>query len=377
MSYRFRQGTIMTAMNTASNFTPTEQDPRWAAVVARDTSADGHFYYSVATTGVYCLPSCASRTALPKNVRFHATREEAEHAGFRPCKRCRPDQPALAVRHVSLIAEACRLMEKEETPLPLAELARRAGMSPHHFHRVFKSITGVTPRAYAAAQRANKLREHLQQQDSITDAIFEAGYGSNSRFYEHSDSLLGMTPTRYKQGGAKVEIRFALGECSLGSLLVASSGRGICAISLGDDPDALVRELQDRLPHAKLIGGDSDYERVIAQVVGLIDTPGQGFDLPLDIRGTAFQQRVWQALQEIPPGTTLSYTELAARIGRPSASRAVASACAANTLAVAIPCHRVVRTDGSLSGYRWGVERKQALLEKEAHEHAAAVRRTK
>jgi AraC family transcriptional regulator of adaptative response/methylated-DNA-[protein]-cysteine methyltransferase len=375
MAHRLRQGNIMIT-NTSAQDATAEHDPRWAAVVARDASADGSFYYSVATTGVYCLPSCPSKTALPKNVRFHATREEAEQAGFRPCKRCRPDQPALAVRHAALIAETCRLMAQEESPSPLAELARCAGMSPHHFHRLFKTIVGVTPRAYAAAQRANRLREQLQRKSSVTDAIFEAGYGSSSRFYEHADHLLGMTPTRYKQGGADVEIRFALGVCSLGSVLVASSPRGICAISLGDDPERLLRELQDRLPHATLIGGDREYERVIAQVVGRIDTPGQAFDLPLDIRGTAFQQRVWQALREIPPGTTLSYAELAARIGQPGASRAVASACAVNTLAVAIPCHRVVRTDGSLSGYRWGVERKQALLQKEAHD-AAAVRRAK
>lgn len=367
----------MTATNTASHCTSTDQDPRWAAVVARDALADGSFYYSVATTGVYCLPSCPSKIALPKNVRFHATREEAEQAGFRPCKRCRPDQPPLAVRHASLIAEACRHMEQTETPPSLAELAHHAGVSPYHFHRLFKSMTGVTPHAYAAAQRADKLRKELQQRDNISDAIFEAGYGSNSRFYEHADNLLGMTPTRYQQGGANVEIRFALGECSLGSLLVASSARGICAISLGDDPDTLARELQDRLPNATLIGGDSEYEQIIAQVVGLIDTPGQDFNLPLDIRGTTFQQRVWQALQAIPPGMTLSYAEVAARIRKPDAARAVASACAANQLALAIPCHRVVRIDGSLSGYRWGVERKQALLEKEAHEHATAVHLTK
>jgi AraC family transcriptional regulator of adaptative response/methylated-DNA-[protein]-cysteine methyltransferase len=376
MAHRLRQGAIMIT-NTPAHDTPPEHDPRWTAVVMRDASANGSFYYSVATTGVYCLPSCPSKTALPKNVRFHATREEAEQAGFRPCKRCRPDQPALAIRHAARIAEACRLMEKEVPAPPLAELARRAGMSPYHFHRLFKSIVGVTPRAYAVAQRTHKLRERLQRQDSITDAIFEAGYGSSSRFYEHADTLLGMTPTNFRQGGTAVEIRFAVGECSLGALLVASSARGICAISLGDDPEALVRALQDRLPRATLIGADSAYEAVIAQAVGLIDTPGQGFNLPLDIRGTAFQQRVWQALRNIPSGTTLSYAELAARIGKPGASRAVAGACAANMLAVAIPCHRVVRTDGSLSGYRWGVERKQALLEKEAHEHPAAIRRTK
>lgn len=364
----------MNAPSKKSQFAAaTENDPRWASVLARDPAADGTFYYSVATTGVYCRPSCAARLARPENVRFHATREDAERAGFRPCKRCKPDQPSLSEQHAAHIAEACRLIESAETLPSLTELARHAGMSPYYFHRVFKAITGLTPRAYAAAHRAEKVRSSLKLGKRITDAIYDAGYGSDSRFYENAGNMLGMTPSDYRAGGTHTQIRFALGACSLGAILVAASPRGVCAISLGDDPETLVRELQDRFPKADLIGGDADFEQWVARVIGFIEMPALGLDLPLDIRGTAFQQRVWQALCEIPPGKTMSYSEIAALIGAPKSVRAVAGACAANTLAVAIPCHRVVRTDGALSGYRWGVERKRALLEKEARDESAAI----
>lgn len=252
----------------------------------------------------------------------------------------------------------------------LDELVAHAGLSSYHFHRLFKSITGLTPKGYATAYRDQRMRNQLKQSATVTDAIFDAGYNANRRFYEKSGQMLGMTPTSYRAGGADTEIRFAVGECSLGSILVASSNRGICAILLGDDPDRLVRDLQDQFPRSNLIGGDREFEALVAKVVGFIEMPMLGLDLPLDIRGTAFQQRVWQALREIPAGTTTSYTDIANRIGMPKAIRAVASACAANQLAVAIPCHRVVRTDGSLSGYRWGVERKQALLERESSQKA-------
>ena len=249
---------------------------------------------------------------------------------------------------------------------PLEELANHAALSPYHFHRLFKSITGLTPKGYAAAHRAARVRYSLRGNHTVTEAIYGAGYNSSARFYEQSDQLLGMTPTKFRAGGADMEIRFAIGECSLGAILVAMTERGICAILLGDDPDALARDLQDRFPQANLIGDDREFEQLVSRVVGFVDAPARGLDLPLDIRGTAFQQRVWQALREIPAGSTATYTEIAQRIGLPKAVRAVARACAANALAVAIPCHRVVRTDGSLSGYRWGVERKRALLEKEA-----------
>ena len=344
----------------------TEADPRWAAVLARDAAADGRFFYSVRTTGVYCRPSCMARSARPENVAFHDTAADAERAGFRPCRRCRPDQPPLAAQHAATVAGLCRLMDSADTVPSLAELARHAGMSRFHLHRIFKTVTGLTPRAYANAARARRMRSDLPGAASVTDAIHGAGFGSSSRFYETSDHLLGMKPARYRNRGADTDIRFALGQCSLGAILVAASPRGVCAISIGDDADRLVRELQDRFARARLIGGDAEFEQWVARVVGLVEAPRIGLDLPLDIRGTAFQQRVWQALRAIPPGSTLSYTELAARIGLPKAVRAVASACAANVLAVAIPCHRVVRTDGSLSGYRWGVARKRALLDREA-----------
>jgi AraC family transcriptional regulator, regulatory protein of adaptative response / methylated-DNA-[protein]-cysteine methyltransferase len=344
----------------------TTGDVRWAAIVARDARADGSFYYSVKTTGVYCRPSCAARLACPENVQFHATCEDAEKAGFRPCKRCRPDQPPLTEQHAATIAEACRFIEASEQEPGLHELANRAHMSVYHFHRVFKVVTGLTPKGYAAADRAKRMRNKLAASGTVTEAIYDAGYNSNGRFYETSEHILGMTPSQYRAGGARAEIRFAVGECSLGSILVAKSERGVCAILLGDDPDALARDLQDRFPHADLIGGDREFEQLVAKVIGLIEAPSIGVDLPLDIRGTAFQQRVWKALREIPAGTTASYTDVANRIGLPKSARAVAQACAANALAVAIPCHRVVRNDGGVSGYRWGVDRKRALLEREA-----------
>ncbi len=344
----------------------TLRDPRWRAVLMRDAAADGSFFYAVTTTGVYCRPSCAARTPRPEHVTFHATAMEAEAAGYRPCKRCRPGQPPLAAQHAATVAALCRLIESAEQPPSLAELAARAGLSPWHLHRVFKAVTGVTPKAYAAAHRAKRVRDELERGARVTDAVFNAGYNAGSRFYEQADRVLGMTPGRFRAGGAGTAIRFAIGQCALGAILVAASERGVCAIALGDDPDQLARDLQDRFPKAELTGGNKDFEQLVARVVGFVEAPRLGLDLPLDIRGTAFQQRVWQALRHIPAGATASYTEIARRIGAPKAVRAVAGACAANPLAVAIPCHRVVRRDGELSGYRWGVERKRALLEREA-----------
>ncbi|MFC5525937.1 bifunctional DNA-binding transcriptional regulator/O6-methylguanine-DNA methyltransferase Ada [Rhodanobacter ginsengisoli] len=344
----------------------TVNDPRWAAVVAHDARADGTFFYSVRTTGVYCRPSCTARAARPENVTFHPTAADAERAGFRPCRRCTPNQASLAEQHAAMVTAACRTIERAETAPTLEQLAKQAGLSPFHFHRVFKSVTGVTPKQYASAHRAGRLRSELGRSGSVTEAIFEAGYNASSRFYESSSHLLGMTPSSYRAGGIDSDIRFAIGECSLGAILVAQSDRGVCAILFGDDPDELARDLQDRFPRANLIGGDPAYEQLVATVVGFVEAPALGLDLPLDVRGTAFQQRVWQALREIPAGSTASYAEVARRIGSPTAARAVAGACAANMLAVAIPCHRVVRNDGGLSGYRWGVQRKRALLEREA-----------
>jgi len=348
----------------------TLSDPRWAAVVARDAAADGRFFYSVRSTGVYCRPSCAARRPRPENVQFHVTAAQAQGAGFRPCRRCEPDQPPRALRHAALVTALCRYIEQAEQAPDLGALAARAGLSRYHVHRLFKAVTGVTPQAYVRARRTARVRTALQRGSTVTEAIYSAGYNSSGRFYEQSNRLLGMTPTDYRGGGANAQIRFAVGQCSLGAILVAASARGVCAIFLGDDPDALVRDLQERFPRAALVGGDADFERLVARVVGFVEAPRLGLDLPLDVRGTAFQQRVWQALLTIPPGSTATYTDLARRIGAPRAVRAVAGACAANALAVAIPCHRVVRIGGELSGYRWGVERKRALLDREAGQSA-------
>ncbi len=345
----------------------TERDPRWASVVARDSGADGRFVYAVKTTGVYCRPSCPSRRARPENVAFYDKPAQAEAAGFRPCLRCNPKGRSLTEANADLVAEACRIIESSDEAPKLDGLAERIGLSPFHLHRQFKAVTGLTPKQWAAAHRARKIRAELSDQSaSVTGAIYDAGFNSNSRFYERSNEVLGMTPTTYKNGGENAVIRFALGESSLGAILVAQSDKGVCAITLGEDPEDLVRDLQDRFPKAELIGGDADFEALVARVVGFVEAPGIGLDLPLDIRGTAFQERVWRALLRIPPGRTASYAEIAAQIGEPKAVRAVAQACGANKIAVAIPCHRVVRSDGALSGYRWGVERKRALLEKEA-----------
>jgi AraC family transcriptional regulator of adaptative response/methylated-DNA-[protein]-cysteine methyltransferase len=356
-------------MTRKANAIPTTQnDPRLQSVLHRDAAADGRFVYAVLTTGIYCRPSCPSRAAKPENVSFYATCNEAEVAGYRACYRCKPNAPSVAEKNAALIVEACRLIEAAEELPKLDELATSMGMSPFYLHRLFKAITGLTPKAYGAAHRVRKVREELDQDgSSVTDAIYAAGFNSNSRFYETSSQVLGMTPTVYKNGGKNAEIRFAIGECSMGSILVALSQKGVCAILLGDEPEELVHDLQDRFPHANLIGGDFGFEKLVAKVVGFVEAPKVGLDLPLDIRGTAFQQRVWQALREIPAGQTTSYSEIAQRIGEPKSARAVAQACGANKIAVAIPCHRVLRNDGALSGYRWGVERKRALLEKEAN----------
>lgn len=341
-------------------------DPRWARVVARDRTADGQFWYSVASTGVYCRPSCPSRTANPKNVTFHDTLAAAKATGFRPCKRCHPDGVSLAAQNAALVTKACRLIEQSEAALSLAELAEAVDLSPGYFHRIFKAATGVTPKDYMQANQAERVRERLVSGQSVTATIYDAGFNSSSRFYEKATDILGMTPSKYRAGGTDEDIRFAVGQSSLGAILVASSDKGVAAILMGDDPGALVNDLQDRFPRAGLTGGDADYEQLVARVVGMIEAPQIGLDLPLDVRGTAFQQRVWQALTNIPPGNTASYAEIARAIGAPKAVRAVAGACAANHIAVAIPCHRVVRHDGALSGYAWGVARKRALIQREA-----------
>ena len=355
--------------DTSSPLAYSTDDVRWKAVQTRDTRADGHFVYAVRTTGVYCHPSSSVRLPKRENIEFFPSAKAAESAGYRPSRRPQGDPTTIAAERAALVARACRFIESAATAPNLDELATQAGMSPFHFHRVFRAEIGLTPKAYATAYRSRKLREELNAASgTVTDAIYEAGFNSNSRFYETSEQVLGMRAKEYRAGGVGTVIRFAVGESSLGAILVAQSQHGICTILLGDDPDRLVRDLQDQFPKAELIGGDGDFEQLVAQVVGFIEAPGIGLNLPLDVQGTAFQQRVWQALCEIPPGKTASYTEIAERIGSPKAVRAVAQACAANHIAVAIPCHRVVRRDGDLSGYRWGVERKRELLRREAQD---------
>lgn len=346
--------------------TLTDDNRLWAVVVARDATHDGRFVYSVATTGVYCRPSCASRLARRENVRFHGSCSMAETEGFRACKRCKPDQISLQNGYASKVTEACRIIETAEVTPSLADLAAAIEMSPFHFHRIFKSVTGLTPKGYALAHLRKRVHENLSSSRSVTDAIYDSGYHSNGRFYANADDMLGMTPTVFRKGGVGEQIQYAIAQCSLGSILVAATEKGVCAILMGDGSDALLRDFQGRFSNAQISAGDSTFDQLVAQVVGLVERPGRYLDLPLDVRGTAFQQQVWAALKKIRPGTTASYSDVAKSIGKPSSVRAVAQACGANPVAVAIPCHRVVRSDGALSGYRWGIDRKRALLDREA-----------
>lgn len=345
--------------------TSAAQSRLWQAVVDRDQSYDGQFVYSVASTGVYCRPSCASRPARRENVAFHATCADAETAGFRPCKRCRPNEASPSELSAAKVASACRIIEAAEEPLSLAALAQASGISPYHFHRTFKAVTGVTPKAYAMAHRRQRVGALLKEADTVTAAIHEAGFNSSGRFYDDADDTLGMSPSDYRAGGAGKQIRYAFASSSLGIVLIAMTPKGIAAITLGDTRDELLADLARRFPKATLMAADGTFEDVIAKVVALVEKPRSQFDLPLDMQGTAFQQRVWTALREIPAGTTLTYSELAEAIGNPSAVRAVASACANNPIAVAVPCHRVVQKSGALAGYRWGLARKRTLLDRE------------
>ena len=355
-------------MTTAATEDYRSDEARWNAVRSRDPAADGSFCYSVKTTGVFCVPSCPSRPAKRENIAFHASAAAALEAGFRACKRCSPGEPPLHLRQAAAIAMACRKIEAAGESPSLDEIALAAGISRFHFHRLFKKFTGLTPKAFASACRARRVRGLLPESATatVTEAIYAAGFESNSRFYAQSSALLGMKPKPFRHGGRGESIRFAIGESSLGPVLVAATLKGVCAVFMGDNPDDLAADLQRRFPNAELTGGDAEFDLLVARVIGLVEAPRLGWDLPLDLRGTAFQQRVWQALREIPAGSTDSYTGIADRIGLPKAVRAVAGACAANPVAVAVPCHRVVRVDGGLSGYRWGVERKRELLDRES-----------
>ncbi len=345
---------------------PALDDERWAATVARDPASDGQFYVCVETTGIYCRPSCPARRPKREHVRFCDSVAEARAAGFRACKRCKPDEPSLFRHNAAKVEKACRLIEAAEEEPKLDALAKAVGLSPYHFHRLFKARLGVTPKAYAAAQRNKRIREQLGRSVTVTEAIYGAGFNSNGRFYATSTEVLGMTPSQFRSGGADADIRYAIGQSSLGLVLVAASARGVCAILFGDEPQSLERDLAKQFPRARLNGSDGDFKRLAAKVIRFVENPSLGLDLPLDIRGTAFQHRVWEALRRIPPGSTASYAEIAKAIGAPKATRAVARACATNRIAVAIPCHRVIGSDGSLTGYAGGIDRKRALLAKEA-----------
>ncbi|MBZ7513952.1 bifunctional DNA-binding transcriptional regulator/O6-methylguanine-DNA methyltransferase Ada [Klebsiella grimontii] len=338
---------------------------RWQAVCERDARADGQFVFAVLTTGVCCRPSCRSRRALRENVRFYPDVATAQAEGFRPCKRCQPEKSDPQQQKVEKVAAACRLLE-QETPMTLEALARQAALSPFHFHRLFKSVTGMTPKAWQQAWRARRLREALGQGEKITDAALSAGFPDSSSYYQQADAALGMTGRQFRRGGGDIDITWVCGDGPLGRCLVAESKRGVCAVLPGESDALLYAELASLFPNARLHPGDEAFRQRVAQVFSHLDDHRQPFSLPLDLRGTAFQLQVWQALRQIPAGETRSYRQVAQSIGRPRAVRAVASACAANKLALVIPCHRVVREDGALSGYRWGTARKALLLAREA-----------
>jgi AraC family transcriptional regulator of adaptative response/methylated-DNA-[protein]-cysteine methyltransferase len=334
----------------------------WAAVMRRDRAYDGRFVTGVLSTGIYCRPSCAARHPSRANVRFFASGAEARAAGLRPCKRCLPDDVARDERAVldaiSAIKEGASNFG--ETP-SLADLAEAVGYSPSHFQRVFTRATGLSPAAYARALKAERAREALSANGRVTEAIYDAGYESPSRFYEAMEGKLGMAPSAWARGGAGVTIRWAVVPTSLGSMLVAASGKGVCRLSFNEGPEELAR----RFPNAELAEGGADFERLVQRVVAAVERPGNGQDIPLDVKGTAFQERVWEELRKIPPGETRSYAEIAAAAGKPSAVRAAGSANGANNVAVLIPCHRVIRSDGSLGGYAYGLDIKRKLLARE------------
>lgn len=340
------------------------EDQRWTAVEQRDKSTTGQFVYAVKTTGIYCRPGCSSRLPRRLNVSFFDNPRLARLAGFRACKRCRPDQDEADLPHAEAIRIACELIEQAEQPPTLDQLAAAVDYSPAHFQRLFKESLGVTPKAYAATRRAHRVRESLRHESSVTAAVYSAGYSAPSRFYDESTEVLGMKPSEYRDGAKGVSIRVAVTPTSLGMLLVAATERGLCAIELGDSEDELLSGFRERFPAADVDTSPS-FKAMVSDVAQLVDQQRPDISLPLDIQGTAFQRQVWEALRAIPTGTTTTYTELANKIGRPKAVRAVASACAANKLAIVIPCHRVIRSDGHLGGYRWGIERKEALLERE------------
>lgn len=343
-------------------------DSRWQAVTERDGSADGVFFYGVKTTGIFCRPSCGARTPLRKNVSFYPEPSEAKRAGFRACKRCKPESTPPRQRQKELVVEVCRLIEQSAKEPTLNELAGAVGLSPYHFNRVFKGIVGVTPKQYAIAHRSQAAAKNLKSSKDVTSAIYESGYGASSRFYESVQRRHGMTATDIRKGGDGIQIRYAFADSSLGLVAVAATAKGICAVLFGASQEELAEDLQNRFPKAvfEVADAGSDFERWVERTLDYLEGESSCFGIPLDVRGTAFQELVWRALHDIPRGQTASYAEVAERIGRPKSARAVAGACAANPVAVIIPCHRVVHADGGLSGYRWGTGKKRQLLERES-----------
>ncbi len=350
-------------------------DDRWRAVEARDTAFDGAFVYAVASTGIYCRPSCPSRRPGRARVTFFEAPEAAEHAGFRSCRRCLPRAVPAPDARVEAVRGACRFIEAhDEGPPTLAVLAAHVGLSRYHLQRTFKRIVGVTPRQYADARRLGRLKTMLKAGDRVTGALYEAGYGSSSRLYERAPSQLGMTPATYRRGGKGATIGFAVAPCPLGRVLVAATQRGVSAVYLGDDEAALEAALRREYPAAEITRDEAGLGRWVAALIEHLDGRRPHLDLPLDVRATGFQRQVWEALQAIPYGATRSYGEVARTIGRPTAARAVARACASNPVSVVVPCHRVVPASGGFGGYRWGTERKRALLAKERAVAALAAK---
>ncbi len=334
----------------------------WDAVTAHDRAMDGVFFYAVRTTGVYCRPSCPGRRPKPENVVFFHTRTGAERAGFRPCKRCKPERDIQTDANSEIVEKVCRYIDAHpDKPATLEALSSAIGLSPFHLHRTFKALTGITPRAYADSRRLESLKAGLREGHSVTRSLYDAGYGSSSRLYERASSQLGMTPSRYRKKGSGVTIRYSIAETPVGRLLLAGTPRGICSIQFGDSDTTLEGALRKEYPQAEIVRNDKQLTGWVRAVRNRIRGERTA-SLPLDIRATAFQRLVWEQLRAIPNGATRSYSEIAKRIGKPRAARAVARACATNPVAVAIPCHRVVREDGALGGYRWGIQRKRKLL---------------
>ncbi|MGD2157250.1 MAG: bifunctional DNA-binding transcriptional regulator/O6-methylguanine-DNA methyltransferase Ada [Anaerolineales bacterium] len=343
-----------------------DQDRWWGAVLERNQDFDGVFVYAVRTTGIYCRPSCPARKPNLRNVVFFPLPEIAEKVGFRPCQRCQPDQFNSPDPQVELARQICRTIEENlGERLTLKDLGERFALSPSHLQRVFKRVVGISPQDYTETLRMNRIRAALGGGQEIIQALYEVGYASSSRLYSKSSTLLGMTPNRYRHAGEGVSILYTIVRCSLGWLLVAASEKGICAVQIGDTESGLTENFRREFKNAKIWRDDLVLFGWVEEILSHLNGQQPRLDLPLDVQATAFQKRVWQALQEIPYGSTCTYKELAAAIGQPTASRAVAGACAANPTALLIPCHRAIRSDGGLGGYRWGIERKQALLEGE------------